>query len=230
MAEVTRQIVEFVTDTHYMVDMSIVPLLNACQQGTRQSQPGLIEVIQACLTQLELHAQRYHTGEAAAALSEAKGCLTAQSQSGGAAQQFHQAAAAWAATGRPYDQARALGWLAGALDAAGDAAAARLARDESFNLYTALAAQLDPQHQAVFLDSPAVRAVRPPASAAPRQPARRQFDALTERELEVLKLVAQGLTNAEIAKRLVLSPLTVNAHLRSIFNKLDVTSRTAAAR
>ena len=42
------------------------------------------------------------------------------------------------------------------------------------------------------------------------------------------ELVAQGLMNAQIAEQLVLSPLTVNAHLRSIFNKLDVTTRTAA--
>ncbi|NWJ46743.1 MAG: tetratricopeptide repeat protein [Chloroflexi bacterium] len=53
---------------------------------------------------------------------------------------------------------------------------------------------------------------------------------LSEREVEVLRLVAQGLSNPEIAEKLVLSRRTVEAHLRSIFNKLDVTSRTAAAR
>jgi DNA-binding NarL/FixJ family response regulator len=58
---------------------------------------------------------------------------------------------------------------------------------------------------------------------------RQEPSLLTEREIEVLKLVAQGLTNAQIAEQLVLSPLTVNAHLRSIFNKLDVSNRTAAA-
>jgi DNA-binding NarL/FixJ family response regulator len=42
--------------------------------------------------------------------------------------------------------------------------------------------------------------------------------------------VAQGLSNPEIAEKLVLSRRTVEAHLRSIFNKLDVTSRSAAAR
>jgi predicted ATPase/DNA-binding CsgD family transcriptional regulator len=52
---------------------------------------------------------------------------------------------------------------------------------------------------------------------------------LTGREVEVLRLLAQGLTNAQIAEQLVVSPYTVNAHLRHIFNKLDVPSRAAAA-
>jgi non-specific serine/threonine protein kinase len=52
---------------------------------------------------------------------------------------------------------------------------------------------------------------------------------LTAREVDVLHLVADGLSNAEIAKRLVLSERTVHAHLRSIFDKLGVNSRTAAA-
>ncbi|MBI1877692.1 MAG: tetratricopeptide repeat protein [Chloroflexi bacterium] len=53
---------------------------------------------------------------------------------------------------------------------------------------------------------------------------------LTGREVEVLRLLAQGLTNAQIAEYLVVSPYTVNAHLRHIFNKIDVPSRAAAAR
>ncbi len=53
-------------------------------------------------------------------------------------------------------------------------------------------------------------------------------DRLTRRELEVLKLVPQGLTSVQIAERLALSPLTVNSHLRSIYSKLGVTSRSAA--
>jgi DNA-binding NarL/FixJ family response regulator len=51
---------------------------------------------------------------------------------------------------------------------------------------------------------------------------------LTEREVEVLRLVAQGLTDAQVAERLVISPRTVNGHLRSIYSKLGVSSRTAA--
>jgi len=53
-------------------------------------------------------------------------------------------------------------------------------------------------------------------------------DGLTKREIEVLRLVAMGLTDAQIAERLVLSLHTVHAHLRTIYSKLGVTSRSAA--
>jgi DNA-binding CsgD family transcriptional regulator len=54
------------------------------------------------------------------------------------------------------------------------------------------------------------------------------LDTLTEREREVLRLVAQGLSDAQVANILIISPRTVNAHLRSIYSKLNVTSRHAA--
>jgi DNA-binding NarL/FixJ family response regulator len=53
---------------------------------------------------------------------------------------------------------------------------------------------------------------------------------LTPREIEVLRLLAQGLTSAQIAEHLTLSVLTINTHLRSIYSKLGVTSRSAATR
>ena len=53
---------------------------------------------------------------------------------------------------------------------------------------------------------------------------------LTEREAEVLRLVALGLTNVQVAEKLAISPRTVNVHLTSVYGKLGVTSRTAAAR
>ena len=55
-------------------------------------------------------------------------------------------------------------------------------------------------------------------------------EGLTPREVEVLRLLAQGFTNAQIAERLVVSPLTVHTHLGNIYSKLGVTSRSAATR
>ena len=55
-------------------------------------------------------------------------------------------------------------------------------------------------------------------------------DGLTAREVEVLRLLAQGLTSAQIAEQLVIGVVTVNFHVRSIYSKLGVTSRAAAAR
>jgi NarL family two-component system response regulator LiaR len=60
-----------------------------------------------------------------------------------------------------------------------------------------------------------------------RQPQR--VESLTERETSVLRLVAEGLANKEIARRLSISEKTVKAHLNNVFAKLDVHSRTQAA-
>jgi DNA-binding NarL/FixJ family response regulator len=55
-------------------------------------------------------------------------------------------------------------------------------------------------------------------------------DGLTAREVEVLRLLAQGWSDAQIAEHLVISPRTVNTHLTSIYRKLQVTTRSAATR
>ena len=65
-----------------------------------------------------------------------------------------------------------------------------------------------------------LQAKRPPAYPA----------GLTAREVEVLRLVAAGLTDAQVAEHLVISVRTVNTHLTSIYNKLGISSRTAATR
>jgi NarL family two-component system response regulator LiaR len=61
---------------------------------------------------------------------------------------------------------------------------------------------------------------------ASQQPA--EVDALTERELEVLRLMAEGLNNAEIAERLTVSLSTVKYHISNILGKLQVDNRVAA--
>jgi len=53
---------------------------------------------------------------------------------------------------------------------------------------------------------------------------------LSNRQVEVLRLVADGLSNPQVGERLFLSPRTVEQHLRSVFIKTGVTSRVAAAR
>jgi DNA-binding NarL/FixJ family response regulator len=67
--------------------------------------------------------------------------------------------------------------------------------------------------------------VPPSAAVAPQS-----YAGLTPRELEVLRLLAQGLTSAQIAEQLVIGLVTVNSHVRSIYSKLGVTSRSAATR
>ena len=70
------------------------------------------------------------------------------------------------------------------------------------------------------------------ATSRPRSPTRepRPKAGLTAREVKVLHLVAQGLTDAQVAEQLVISPCTVNWHLTSIYSKLQVSSRAAATR
>jgi len=71
---------------------------------------------------------------------------------------------------------------------------------------------------------PAPQAEAPKINAAPYP------GGLSAREIDVLRLVAQGMTDAQIAKELVLSPRTINSHLNSIYHKLGIKSRASATR
>lgn len=68
-----------------------------------------------------------------------------------------------------------------------------------------------------------IREINQPSDLSPAE------DPLTERELDVLKLVAQGITNQEIADRLYRSEWTVRTHVRNILSKLHLANRTQAA-
>lgn len=86
------------------------------------------------------------------------------------------------------------------------------------------AEERDMSPQQVLASQPPLPAVQRDSLAAPDPVG------LTRRELEVLRLVARGLTNAQIAEQLMISYATVNSYLRSIYSKMGVSSRTSAMR
>ena len=71
-------------------------------------------------------------------------------------------------------------------------------------------------------------AFAPPPSAAPPLKSTLLVEPLSQRELEVLRLIALGLSNREIAGKLVVGAGTVKTHINNIYRKLDVASRTQA--
>ena len=90
------------------------------------------------------------------------------------------------------------------------------------------AAELRADVKAGRLDAAATDAVL--GAAGHRVPRRREGPAgLTAREVEVLKLLAQGLSNKEIAARLVISPKTAGNHIEHIYAKIDASSRATAS-
>jgi DNA-binding CsgD family transcriptional regulator len=124
---------------------------------------------------------------------------------------LRKAGQAWARASAPYDAAR-VGVLRGrALARLGDPDGSRRELEAARDCFRRLGARPAADE---------VSALLAPASA----PA-----GLTPREVEVLRLVATGRTNPEIAAGLVLSEKTVARHLSNIFSKLEVGSRTAAA-
>jgi DNA-binding CsgD family transcriptional regulator/tetratricopeptide (TPR) repeat protein len=124
------------------------------------------------------------------------------------------AAERWAVIGFPYEAAQAL--------ADGDEAAVRQALAE----FDRLGARPAAAEAARRLRVMGVRGI----PRGPRMSTKANAAGLTSREQEILQLVAEGLTNRDIAARLFLSEKTVGHHVSAILGKLDVPSRTQAAR
>jgi DNA-binding CsgD family transcriptional regulator len=116
----------------------------------------------------------------------------------------------WQELDAPYDAARVRVLIARACEAAGDRDTAQAHLDAAVSVFERLGAVTD-------LEALSMRA----DAAGPA--------ALSKRELEVLALVTAGKTNRQIAAELSISEHTVARHMSNIFDKLDVTSRTAAS-
>jgi DNA-binding CsgD family transcriptional regulator len=128
--------------------------------------------------------------------------------------------------GRPLQKAKALEAAAENFVAAGDRGQAREAFTQAVEVYTSLGAAADiARIQATFR----AHGIRRGPHAKHRQ-ARSGWDSLTATEIKIAAFVEEGLSNPEIAAKLLLSRRTVATHVSHILKKLDVHSRTDIAR
>jgi DNA-binding CsgD family transcriptional regulator len=166
----------------------------------------------AC-AELEETAARYESGMLGAMAAHARGAVDlARGEPRGALVALRRAARAWQELAAPYEAACARVLVGLACRALGDDDAASLELEAAREIVEGLGATPD----VAWIDS-----LSRPAAAGGRQ-------GLTPRELEVLRLVATGQTNRQIASELVISEHTVARHVQNIFAKLHVSSRTAA--
>jgi DNA-binding CsgD family transcriptional regulator/tetratricopeptide (TPR) repeat protein len=155
---------------------------------------------------------------ARAAIAEATGDVRS------AADGFAAAARAWAALPRPYEELLAMERSGRCEYAAGDHQPALKLLAKVQERLWALGARRDADRVAHLLRQHGVEIIR-----AWRGGRRGYGDQLSPRELQVVRLVARGLTNRKVADHLFLSPRTVDRHLSGAMQKLGVTSRTALA-
>jgi DNA-binding CsgD family transcriptional regulator len=135
-----------------------------------------------------------------------------------AARLFGAAASLRELTGMPVQRAVRAGWERSI------AATRATLGDVSFQ-------RLWDEGRALSLDDAITYALGAPTDTiSPRSSRMSHSAGLTAREVDVLRLVAQGLTDAEVAERLFMARRTVNTHLTSIYTKLGVNSRAAATR
>jgi DNA-binding NarL/FixJ family response regulator len=171
------------------------------------------EARRAC-EELEAVAAAFATDVLAAMAAHARGAVLLDAgDAAGALGPLRRSFAAWQEIGAPYLAARVRVLVGRACRALGDRDGEALEREAAGAVFERLGAAPDLER----LEAPA---------EADGATARRH--GLTARELEVLRLVAAGLTNKAIAKQLFVSEKTVDRHVSNIFGKLDVSSRAAA--
>ncbi|MDQ0373347.1 LuxR family transcriptional regulator [Cellulomonas humilata] len=172
---------------------------------------GEVEEARAIADELAAIADAFRCTALSAAAHQARAsCLLSTGEPGAAALEARNAVALWRSLDAPYDVARCQVLLGRALRNLGDDDSAVAELGQARRMFQGLGA------------APAERDVL--RLVQPSRPA-----GLTEREVEVLRLVASGRSNSEIAAALVLSEKTVARHLSNIYTKLGVASRTAAA-
>lgn len=138
--------------------------------------------------------------------------MLAEGDTRGALGAFRRAWAGWRDIGAHYEAARTRVELGRACRALGDEEGAEMELDAARSVFERLGAALDLAR----------------VEALSRSSTRRAAGGLTARELEVLELVARGMTNRAIASELIISEKTVATHVGNIFTKLGLSSRSAA--
>ena len=172
---------------------------------------GEIERARETAAELDALAAAFGCEPLEAMAAQASGAVElAAGDASGALPYLRKAHQLWTRAGSPYERARAQLLMGRALATAGDAESARRELEAARSTFRQLGARPAADEASLLLAPPGLPA------------------GLTAREVEVLRLVASGRSNAQIATDLVLSEKTVARHLSNIFGKLDVGSRTAA--
>jgi DNA-binding NarL/FixJ family response regulator len=171
----------------------------------------VIAADRAC-SELEGIVERYESAMIAAMAAYARGAVAlAQDDPTAALASLRTAAETWRALDAPYEIARARELVGRACRSLGDDDTATLELEAALEAYLDLGATPDATRVRAYADPP-----------------RASTHGLTPRELDVLRLVASGMSNREVARELVISEHTVARHLQNVFARLGVASRTAA--
>jgi DNA-binding NarL/FixJ family response regulator len=192
---------------------------------------GDIEGAQTALAELDAIAALVSTKPLTAAASLAAGYVAlAQGDGDGARRHVEDAVDLFVQSGAPFEVARARIVLARALVLLGRVDAAHGEAQRAIDLLSELHAELEISRARTLIASlPQEHEAASGAKAAEsRADGGARHGGLTPREIEVLRLVAEGLNNQAIGERLFLSEHTVHRHVANILSKLSVSSRAAA--